>query len=187
MTTEQAEASIDADDDTPVPAPLDETALRRPEFDPESVPIVLIDGQAWHFPPAGIGPIRPRVEGGRCVGLVAGSGFGDEFDATLAELDATTDAVAARLSQEGEYAPPAEFSPLKMARGLFALAIFLLSRNYAIPDAAWPRLLSVDFNTGRYMAMWSRILAHARGQSAADAPDDPAEAIVTETPAAVEV
>ena len=99
---------------------LSEPDCRRADFQADSVPVVLADGQAWYLP-------RPyvecfgRFEGGKLVTVASETQFGPEFDRLTESLVGEDGSV-----RYADY---------------FALAALLLTANYDLADADLPRLL----------------------------------------------
>lgn len=118
-----------------------ESECRRPTFTP-GVPIVLADGQAWHFP-------RPSFElfpevgpDGRVSGIGRASTFGPEYEDLL----------------EAFYRDDSD-----RLRGMFALAVDLLGRNYDLAPADFRCLLRFRRGDPDREATWRQILDVAEG------------------------
>jgi hypothetical protein len=118
---------------------LDELALRRETFE-EGVPIVLGDGQSWHFPKPWV-CLYPQVVNGKVERVSGSTTFGPEFDAL-------TEAVN---GEEGT------------TQAIFGVAVFLLNRNYSLPDSAYSELLRWTVNGGPTEDMLGEIMRVARG------------------------
>lgn len=100
----------------PLPRPvfsqkLDEKALRRPEFEP-GIPIVLHDGQAWHFPELKLGAFR-AVRVGNELDMRKVPDLGVEYAKLLDEY----------LEADAGFTS---------AMALYTLALTLLSINYSL-------------------------------------------------------
>lgn len=76
---------------------LNETELRKPEFDPESAPIELFDGQVWYFPRpvlSGVYPVfrndefqsRATFNWGEAFGKIVDEYFDGGDDTTIVKL-----------------------------------------------------------------------------------------------------
>ena len=112
--------------------PYDEKALRRPDFQADSVPVTLANGQEWFFPKPYV-ELFPKVENGRVVGVgskITATHLGPEF---------------ADLMQKVEDAEGA----ISYAETFFPLAVLMLSHNYALPDEAYSELLAVTLGNGK--------------------------------------
>jgi hypothetical protein len=128
--------------------PLDEKALRRPEFQ-EGVPVTLSDGQAWHFP-------RPVLAG---FGFTRGADGRTRLVRSFDAPDGFDRLVDAFVNAEG---------PSEEAVALADLAYDLLSRNYSLSFADCRPLLRLaaagDPGAAGSDAMWSEIADVAMGR-----------------------
>jgi hypothetical protein len=100
---------------------LDEKSLRKPEFAADSVAVRMADGQDWYLPKPWVA-LAPVVKNGRVVSLGSRTMFGPEFDAlvdAVGKAEADLDTIAA----------------------VFAVAVDLIGRNYAIPDVGYEEIL----------------------------------------------
>ncbi len=100
---------------------LDESALRKSTFQADSAPVVMADGQAWHLPRPYV-EFFPRYEGGQLVTVASETHLGPEFDRLV------------------EAALPSDTGGVSF-QAYFALAGWLLERNYDLPDEALGALL----------------------------------------------
>lgn len=126
----------------------DEPSLRRPDF-AGGVPIMLSDGRAWTFPRPEMSDLyfRPGPDGKPA--LAAGLTFGPEYEELVEEYLAADDGAAE-------------------LKALAALAMDLLSRNYALGPADFRALLRVrragDPGEAENRAMWEAIADVALGR-----------------------
>lgn len=131
-----------------IPDRLDERSLRRPDFAP-GVPIVLSDGQEWHFPRPVMRDFYPTINREGELVLTPGSGFGPGYDALV-------DAFILADNPGDEHIT------------LAALALDLLRRNYAIEATHLRYVLrlkrSGDPEAEANQEMWSAIAAVALGR-----------------------
>lgn len=126
-------------------SPLDEAALRRPEF-AHGEPIVLADGQSWYFPrpllelypvPGPDGTLR--FDGTR-------RNFGEDFDRKLDTF--------------------VEAQGVDELNAMLDLAVDLLGRNYALQPADYGTLLPWRPRDEDNAAMWQAIVNAALGRDA---------------------
>lgn len=105
---------------------LDETALRRPEFDAAaSEPLVLADGQTWHLRKPLVG-MRVEVDGTGAVTLrVAEERFGRSY----------TDLLQAYVYDGA--------NDLTVIRSIFGMGVLLLRPNYDVPAERLAELFSL--------------------------------------------
>lgn len=122
----------------------DELSLRRESFAPESEPVTFGDGSTWYLPKPTISLI-PVMEGGKRTGLAARTHFGPEFDALVDAVGKTEDNA-------------------DLIAAVFDVAIFLLGRNYAVPDALYAELLVYQPGDEASSDLLAAIMAVARGQ-----------------------
>lgn len=131
-----------------IPEKLDETALRRPEFEP-GVAITLSDGQEWHFPRPVMADFYPAFNREGELVLTPGSSYGPPYDALV-------DAFIMADSVGDEHLT------------LVALALDLLRRNYAIEPFHLRYLLRLkrpdDPGHEANEEMWAEIAAVALGR-----------------------
>jgi hypothetical protein len=135
--------------------PLDERALRRPEFVEESVPIALCDGQEWYFPvpPGEFFPVT--LDGD----LAVGGGFGPGYDAKLQALAAAWRGVAE--AEAGAGARGEHYAAVNKA--VMALGIDLLLRNYDLDVAQVGTLLRFRPRDPANAEMWRQVADAAKG------------------------
>ncbi len=94
---------------------LDELALRRQEFQADSNPVVLADGQTWWLAKPTVS-LKLRFVGGRSTGFQSRTNFGAEFDqlvSAVTSADPGTDELYLAASN---------------------VAADLLARNYSLTD-----------------------------------------------------
>ena len=123
---------------------LDEKEKRREEF-VEGYPIVLADGQAWHFPRPVV-EIRPRFQNGRVIASEGITTYGAEMD----ELR--------RQAHEAE-------NDADVIQSIFTLGAFLLLKNYWLTDADLESLLIYTMNSEASLEMVNGIIAVSTGQA----------------------
>jgi hypothetical protein len=120
---------------------LNESSLRRPEFDPDSVPITLHDGQAWYFPI----PVRNLGEG-------FPSTLGEAFDTAVEQAKATT----LRFAKSDDEFP-------EFVTALFDIAIRMLRLNYLIANDDLSKIVQLHPDSDSDAHMWEQILTVASG------------------------
>lgn len=126
---------------------IDEKSLRKPAFDEaNSAPVVLADGQAWHFPKPWYA-VRPRFRNGRVESVPMVATAGTEFH-RLRE--------AVREAARG-----GEPDPFYMAATQFAA--HMLSANYEVPDEVLDEILTVPVDRERTWV--NDVIAVANGSS----------------------
>lgn len=130
---------------------LDEKALRRPEFAPESNPVVLDDGQTWYLPKPMVS-LRPQFSGGKSAGLAARTTFGSELDGLLSKIDTSSEAE--------EYHLP------EYVNDCMNVGAFLLLRNYDLTDDDLISLFAWRYgeDSDRSDTMIAGIMNTARGR-----------------------
>ena len=121
--------------------PAAESDCRRPTFE-AGVPIVLADGQVWHFPRPGFELFPVVGPDGRVAEIGRAATFGAEFEDLL----------------ESFYQDNVD-----RLRVMFDLAVDLLGRNYALSAADYRRLLRFRRGDPGREAMWRQILDVAEG------------------------
>ena len=119
---------------------MNEVEKRKPEFSPDSVPIVLADGQPWYFPKPWV-VIFPIVKDGKVVSTAGRTMFGEEFDQLMDRID----------SSDGSL------------ESIFGVAVNLLSRNYTLTDADYGTLLRFNQDDPASLEMLRDVLSVARG------------------------
>ncbi len=124
---------------------IDERTRRRPDFG-AGEPIVLADGQAWHFPRPVVSLFPIVGPDGRLADLGGRATFGRDYDDLLRQLHT---------------AP----GPVDQLRALFALAIDLLTRNYELTGPELSRLLEYRDGDPENASTWSRIAEVATGNN----------------------
>ncbi len=129
--------------------PLDEAALRRPEW-VEGVAIRLADGAEWHFPKP-LFELFPVVAENGSVELGGKPTFDAGYDDLLESYLASVD-------------------PLDRVKALFALAVDLLKRNYTLAPADYQRLLRFHGPNTTHQATWAQIASVATGSSPKPSP-----------------
>lgn len=128
---------------------LDERALRRDGF-VEGVPIVLSDGQTWHFPRPVLTGFYPVPEENGRFRMVSAFDVGDEFGVLYDEFVQSESGLEERLL-------------------MVSLAWHLLSKNYALVKADLGRLLRMvrhdapdaDGNTEMWTALFDVVLGRS--------------------------
>lgn len=142
---------------------LNEMEKRRPEFAPESNPVVLDDGQTWYLPKPMVS-LRPQFSGGKSAGLAAMTTLGDEFDSLIKAIDDGNE--FNRAIEAGEI----DAEPYDLATNIndvLNVGAFLLLRNYDLTDAELISLFAwrggKDLGTSNAMA--TAILDTARGRA----------------------
>lgn len=118
---------------------LDERSLRRPEFDPQSVPIDFPGRGTWYLPRPRVTYRRERDEGGNQVTRRIRD-FGPEYDSLVEAFN------AAKTVED-------------TVTALFDLASDLIRRNYEIGDDDLYSLLvyEVDVSAGGLPEPWDSI------------------------------
>jgi hypothetical protein len=129
---------------------LDEADRRLPTFR-EGVPILLADGQSWHFP-------RPTIElfptfdaDGQVADFDGRPSFGPDYDDKL----------------ESFYA--AEKGPSEL-KALMVLAVDLLGRNYRLGPIDFARLIRYRKEDEANRKMWQAIADTAQGNGPKPSP-----------------
>jgi hypothetical protein len=102
-----------------------EPSKRRPDFHEPTVPILLADGQTWHFPKPHV-YLSPQVIGGRVVSMSGNTTFGAEFDSLVAALKEAAES-------DNAY---------QILHATAALGCFMLTLNYDLTDAELRELLT---------------------------------------------
>ena len=129
---------------------LDENSLRKPEFQAESNPVVLDDGQTWYLPKPAV-CLRPQFVGGKSKDLAARTTFGPEFDAAVDAFDAILD-------QD-------EFSMVAYVNEVMNIGACLLLRNYDLTDGQLCSLFAWHGpECEKSKAMLEAVVSTARGR-----------------------
>jgi hypothetical protein len=122
---------------------LDEAAKRCSTF-VEGVPVVLADGQAWHFPKPTIDLFPAIGPDGKVTDLAGKPSFGPEYDDLM---DAFHQAA----------------TPADQLKALFALAVDLLGRNYDFSPTDYERLLRYRAGDPACESTWQKVVDVALG------------------------
>jgi hypothetical protein len=122
---------------------LDEKSLRRPEFAVDSVAVRMADGQDWYLPKPWVA-LAPVVKDGRVVSLGSRTMFGPEFDTLIDAVDQADDG-------------------LDVIKSMFGIGVYLLSRNYEIPDESFGELLQFRRGEESENNLLQAIMEVARG------------------------
>ncbi len=126
---------------------MNESEFRKPSFDLENtVPVVLADNQAWHFPRIWF-VLRPAFSGGRATGTNLTSSIGTELD----DLIKAVEAAAAK----GDGSWPTETA---------SLAAYMLSKTYDLTDEMLSELLVFPASGEHAYELLREILDVARGE-----------------------
>lgn len=128
---------------------LDEKALRRPTFQPESAPVVLADGQTWWLAKPTI-RLRPSFGGGKAVSVATRTTWGDDFDALAESVDSGT--------------------AVDMFNAILNLGAFMLSQNYDLADSDLEDLFVVTISGDEPSELLGDIVKIAKGQAPKPSP-----------------
>lgn len=128
---------------------LDEKALRKPSFQPESNPVVLADGQTWWLAKPSI-RLRPSFSGGHAVSVKARTTWGDAFDEMVESVESNT--------------------ATDSFNAILNLGAFMLSQNYNLTDGDLEDLFVVTLGD-EPSGVLSEIMSTARGEGPKRSPD----------------
>jgi hypothetical protein len=137
---------------------LDEQALRRSDFR-GGEPIVLADGQAWHFPKPVI-EFFPRFSSSGPVELASAATIDPAFDEAVGRYEE-----ACRAHREDGA------SPSRWILAMMDLAATMLRANYALDDQALATLLRFRPDDEANCEAWAAITDVAKGISVEGKPD----------------